>query len=163
MISTVNIVGISNLAEGSEPLRARDWKDVKGIQRGYYAFSTGTRRTVLSKLLMLVFGKPVFESGIRYRIFSRLSSLSPVSANKCSFKSGMNVPFYGRSNASFTDRSATALHNPCNIKSVFKLSTKQSWISKLFRLLNPVATQFQSWVYAHSFAAISGSNPWEAC
>lgn len=117
---------------------------------------------VLSKLLMLVFGKPVFESGIRYRIFSRLSWLSSVSANKRSFKSGRNVPFYGRFNTPFTERSTTPLHNPCSIKSVFKLATKQSWISKLFQLLIPVATQSKSWVYAHAFAPISGSNPSEA-
>jgi hypothetical protein len=113
---------------------------------------------VLSKLLLLV-----LESGIRYRIFSRLSWLCSVSANKSSFKSGTNVPFCGRSNATFTERPTSALHNSCSIKSVFKLATKQSWISKLFRLLIPVATQSNSWFYAHSFAAISGSNPSEEC
>jgi len=114
-------------------------------------------------LSMLVFDKPVFESGIRYRICSRLSWLSSVSANKRSFKSGTNVPFYGLSNVSFTERSTTAFQYPRSIKSVFKLATKQSLIGKLFRLLIPVAKQSKSWVYAHSFAAISGSNPWEAC
>jgi hypothetical protein len=113
---------------------------------------------VLSKLLLLV-----FESVIRYRIFSRLSWLSSVSTNKCSFISGRNVPFYGLSNASFAEHPITASHNPCNIKSVFKLATKQSRASKLFQLLIPVATHSKSWFYAHSFAAISASNPSEAC